>query len=190
MLVGLLAGLGMSVALGADTERRMARNATSAVSALFAAQAGVDRAIADLSALAQWDAAVSGAACSAFADGTPRPTLPSGDMLDLTAITAELQSEANASGTFGPNTPVWRLFAWGTFASLTSSSAFEAPEYVAVWLADDPTESDGNPNVDSNGIVSIHSEAWGPGGARRVVEATVSRAVPAGVRVISLREIR
>jgi Tfp pilus assembly protein PilX len=190
MLSALLAGLGMSVALGADTERRMAANATFAAKALFAAHAGVDRVVADLSARPQWDMALSGVDRSAFADATQRPTRSSGEILDLTNATVELQTETNAAGTFGANTPVWRLFAWGQFRALSAASAFDAPEYVAVWVADDPSDVDGSASADSNGIVTIHSEAWGPGGARRVVEATIARLLPAAVRVISLREIR
>ena len=43
-------------------------------------------------------------------------------------------------------------------------------------MADDPAETDGDPSKDSNGIAFLHAEAFGEGGSRKVVEATVFKA--------------
>jgi hypothetical protein len=115
--------------------------------------------------------------------------MPSGEVLDLDAETIDLQSESSAQGTFGANTPQWRLFAWGPFSRM-APLAIESSQYVAVWIADDPSESDGNPSVDTNGLVTVHGEARGPGGARRVVEATVCRVTAGVVKMVSWREVR
>ena len=65
-----------------------------------------------------------------------------------------------------------------------------------VWVADDPAENDGDPARDGMdaanpgaGILQVRSEAFGPGGARRAVEATLGRA-GTGLRIISWRLVR
>jgi hypothetical protein len=78
--------------------------------------------------------------------------------------------------------------------------------YVLVWIADDAGDTDGNPLVDGSaddnpgrGIVQLTAHAYGAGGSRRVLEATVARRVQddgqepnPGVapRVIVWREVR
>ena len=42
-------------------------------------------------------------------------------------------------------------------------------------VADDPSEIDGNPQLDTNGVLTLHAEAWGAGGSHKVVEVTVAR---------------
>jgi len=44
-----------------------------------------------------------------------------------------------------------------------------------VWIADDPAETDGNPAADVNGTLTLHAEAIGPSGTRKVIEVTVAR---------------
>ena len=51
----------------------------------------------------------------------------------------------------------------------------DSPMYVAVWVADDPAETDGNPATDGNGTLTLHAEAVGPSGTRKVIEVTVAR---------------
>ncbi len=115
MVTALLAALGVSLLLVTDTERRVSANAGFSNEALAAADAGVDRVVVDLAAAPSWDAVLGGGSWSGFADQTRRPTLPSGGVLDLDAATMDLQTESSAEGTFGANTPQWRLFAWGPF---------------------------------------------------------------------------
>jgi hypothetical protein len=52
--------------------------------------------------------------------------------------------------------------------------------YVAVWVADDPADGtggvmDGDPLSDVNGTLTLHAEAFGPAGTRKVIEVTVAR---------------
>ena len=47
--------------------------------------------------------------------------------------------------------------------------------FVLVLVGDDPSEIDGNPQADVNGVLTLHAEAWGVGGSHRVIETTVAR---------------
>ena len=48
--------------------------------------------------------------------------------------------------------------------------------YVAVWVADDPAETRRrSATADTNGTLTLHAEAIGPGGTRKVIEVTVAR---------------
>jgi hypothetical protein len=48
------------------------------------------------------------------------------------------------------------------------------------------------PQVDSNGVLLVRSQAIGQGGLRRIVQIAVKQdpTVPAGVRILSWREVR
>ncbi len=187
VIAALLAALGIALLTMSDVERRMASNARSSHEALAAADAGLERAIVDLRRTADWNAFLDGTQQSGFADGARRVTLPFGETLDLDAVTAELQAEAGTG--FGSNTPRWQLFAWGRLSALAAPGTIESLQYVSVWIADDPADGDDDPAADADGIVRLHAESRGPGGARRSVEATVARAVAGVVRVISWREV-
>ena len=85
-------------------------------------------------------------------------------------------------------------FARAWLSALTPT--IDSPLYVAVWIADDPAETDGDPARDGTdasnpgaGILQLRSQAFGPGGAHRALEVTIARA-GVGLRVISWRLIR
>ena len=105
---------------------------------------------------------------------------------------------------WGGNNPRWRLFAYGPMQQFTQL-ARPAACYLAVWIADDGREQDGDPLEDEadalqpgHGIVRLHAEAFGAGGSRRAVEAELSRVCPGGddggclpgIRVQSWQEMR
>jgi Tfp pilus assembly protein PilX len=186
----LLSGFGVSLVLLGDTERRTATNYGFNYEALYGADAAVERAVQDLALVAQWDAILNGTQRSAFAGSTRQPTLPSKDTLDLDALTTELQAGLNAASSLGANTPAWRLFAWGPLSSLAPAGQIDTAQYLAAWIADDPSETDGNPAADVNGVVTVHAESFGLGGSRRAIEATVARVSTAVVRIVSWREVR
>ena len=189
---GLLAALGVSALVTADVERQVAANAGFSSQALAAAEGAVERALVDLRNANDWTPLLNGTARSDFAGPSRQPMLPAGGVLDLDAVTAELQSERRP-GWSGANAPRWRLVAWGPLSRVAPAGMIDSLQYLAVWLADDPSENDDDPQSDSNGVVIVRGESRGPGGSRRVVEATVSRAGPAGsgsVRVTAWREVR
>ena len=190
LTTGLLAALGVSLLFATDVERQVAANASYGTDALAAAEAAVERGLVDLRTVNDWTPLLNGRATSAFAERSQQVSLPAGGTLDLTLVTADVQAESSAHGTFGANTPVWRLVAWGPLWRLAHAGTIDSLQYLAVWVADDPSETDGNPQADSNGILEIRGEARGPGGSRRVVEATVTRVRPGVVRMLAWREVK
>jgi hypothetical protein len=187
---GLLAALGLSLVLLGDMERRVAANYASSLEGFYGVDAAVDRAMQDLGLLPQWDAVLSGIVQSSFTDASRRPALAPNEVIDLDALTIDVQSASRAAGSLGANTPVWRLFAWGPISRMGPVGWVDSAPYIAVWIADDPSETDGNPAADANGIISVHAESFGLGGARRMVEATVARVSSGALRLMSWREIR
>jgi hypothetical protein len=187
IISGLLAALGISLVMVADTERRSSANTATSAQSLAAADAIVSRALADLRRAADWTPLVDGTQRSAFADQSRRIMLAPGDTLDLDTRTAELQPP---SGAFGADTPRWQLLAWGPLSQLDGTGTSGNAQYLSVWIADDPNDADGDPLTDSNGRVTLHGEARGPGGAMRAVEASVARTDAAVMRVLSWREVR
>ena len=220
MLVSsLLLVLGGMLVLSSVTEIEIAANVRDATEALYAADAGLERAVADLAAMADWDAVLAGTVRSSFVDGAPgvRP-IAGGRSIDLSALTNELRCGApaacddaamdaiTADRPWGRNNPRWQPFAHAPAADL-ALDGMGTTAYLAVWVGDDPAENDGDPlrdggpparmdgsNLENHGAstVMVVAIAFGPGGARRTLEATISRtAVPAaGVRVVAWRERR
>jgi hypothetical protein len=220
MLVSsLLLVLGGVLMLSATTETHVAANVRNGTEALHAADAGLERAIADLAGLADWDAVLAGAA-SSFVDGAPGARrLPDGAAIDLREATNELRCGTRVACTdaamdgvtaerpWGRNNPRWQPFAYGPVARLLPAGAAYATAYVVVWIGDDPGENDGNPLTDGRApervdasnpenlgrdVLRLVAVAFGPGSTRRTVEATVVRTrlpVP-GVRTVAWREMR
>lgn len=200
-IVLMLAAVGAAAALTARSETLIAANFRQGQEALYAAEGGLARAVQDLSPLADWTAVLAGAP-STFIDGaaTGSKRLPGGETVVLCcgsgSLTGDLQQRGNGGGNWGANTPQWRLFAWGPASSwLTGVSS--SPFYVVTWVADDVSDGDGNPWVDSNGAVVIHALALGPARARRSIQATVQHARRAdgtllgtGVTIASSRQSR
>ena len=132
LITALLAGLGVTLLLVSDAERRFSANSRSDQALRYAADAGLGRAIADLEAMADWSAILAGGQMSTFAGPTHRPVLPSGQVIDLDVLTNDLQAGSYGGAGFGANTPVWRLFAWGPLMSLDASGTLPAGLYLAV----------------------------------------------------------
>jgi len=177
MSVLLLTALGAAVIMVTNTETSISANYKNSTEALYAADAAVERVVQDLLMVPRWNDILDGTAQSAFVDGTMAgvKNLPGGGTITLTAATQQLQTDSNAVAAWGPNNPQWRLFAWGPIGEMLPNSPIDSPMYVAVWIADDPAEADGNPSADTNGTLTLHAEAFGPFGTRKVIEVTVAR---------------
>jgi hypothetical protein len=172
----LLTALGVALIMVTNTETQITANFRNGQEALYAADAGVERVVQDLLLAPRWDDILTGTLTSGFVDGTMAPTLPGGGIqIDLTTATAQLQAETDAQNVWGANNPVWRLYAWSPVTSLLPTGTIDSSMYIAVWIADDPSEIDGDPLSDTNGVLTLHSEAFGSGGTRKVVEVTVAR---------------
>lgn len=176
MAAMLLTALGVALVMVTNTETQITANFRNGQEALYAADAGVERVVQDLLMVPRWDDILTGSVKSGFVDSTTTPTLPAGgSQINLGTATAQLQQETNAANLWGPNNPVWRLYAWGSVSSLLPTNSIDSWMYMAVWIADDPSEIDGNPLADTNGVLSLRSEAYGPGGTHKVIEVTVAR---------------
>jgi PilX N-terminal len=187
MAMMLLTALGAAVVMVSNTETHIAGNYRNSQEALYAADAGVERVVQDLLLIPRWNDILAGTAQSGFVDGamTSAKTLPGGGHLTLccgpNTATAQLQSETDTENLWGANNPQWKLFAWGPLQDMLPNNQIDSPMYLAVWVADDPADgpdintADGNPLVDTNGTLTLHAEAVGPSGTRKVVEVTVAR---------------
>jgi PilX N-terminal len=182
LVMTLMTALGVSLVAVSSLDARMAANHRMSGVVLYAAEAVVERAVQDLRGAEGWTDRLGGVAASSFRDVTHTPVLPTRARLDLDVLTAALQADSDADGPWGANRPVWRLFSWGPLSALIGGGAGGSPVYVAAWIADDACDMDNDPGADDNGVLMIHGEAYGPGQARRVVEATVARLVPGGPR--------
>ena len=171
----LLTALGSTLIMLTITETRITMNYRNAQASLYGADAGIERAIQDLATVSQWNPVLSGSVQSGFVEGSLNPVLPDGTRLSLATVTRSLQNDTDALGVWGANNPRWRLYAYGPLANLLPSGAINSMVYIAVWVGDDPSETDGAPSVDSNGVLTLHAEAYGPSKTRKVVEVTVER---------------
>ena len=194
MVTSLLTTLGVALAFLMTTETLISGNYRAGQETLYAADAGIGRVVADLRTRPDWDVVLAGVVVSGFNDGIMTPPAPDGTTVDLAQRTLRRQAESDArhgSSASNPNSPQWRLFAHADAWRLSSSTPIATPAYIVVWVADDDDERDGDPLADSNGVVLLRAEAFGPQGARRLVDATVSRdALTSQVRMLAWREVR
>jgi len=211
----LLSSLGLMLVLAATIETWVAANYRSGSEMFFAADAGIERALPDLAATGDWSAALDGSVGSTFLDGAPGPRiLPDGRPLDLLEVmnrancghaapcTDSEMDAVTSTRPWGPNNPRWRLFLHGPLDSLSAGPVLRSLCYVVVLVADDPSENDGNPLRDGGGagnpgagILLLRAEAFGAGGAHKVIEAVLEKAtgeslLPSPVRLVNWREIR
>lgn len=187
----LLSALGTSLAVVMTTELRATTNYAMSRESLYAADGALQIAAHELLTVADVNVLLSGGTLSAFVDGPPSGLRQLGDgtAVDLTQVTTAANGEPRP---WGANNPVWRLFAFGWLGP---------GAYVIAWAADDSDENDGDPLIDGGGaansgagILALRAEAFGVGGAHKVLEATVRREVDAAgaprIRVLSWQEIR
>ena len=204
----LLSALGMALALNTSIERQVSAAYGSSAGVFYAADAALEVAFQELSQVPDWNAVLTGAA-STFVDGLAGPrVLPDGSLLDLGQETdaancgrspcslADMQL-VTAARPWGANSPIWRLYAHAPLGNL-SPGVIDSNVYVAVWVADDPLETDGQPLVDGDtgsgpnpgaGVLQVLVKAYGAGGTRRTLEATLKRDA-SRTRVLSWRELR
>ena len=218
LVTTFLSALGLGVLLAVFMDRLATGNIAGSVAMLYAADSAIEVAARDLAQVPDWDDALTGAHRSSFTDGIAGGLrdLPGGSVLDLTAATSQLNCGRSANCTpeqmdansrerpWGRNNPRWQLFAYGPMSQFTEL-ARPAGCYLAVWIADDGREQDGDPLTDAadedqpgHGIVRVYAEAFGAAGARRSIQAELSRVCPAGeaggclpgIRVQSWQELR
>jgi Tfp pilus assembly protein PilX len=214
----LLTALGVGLVLTTSAETAIVGNYRSSQEALYAADAALERAMADVFTVADWNQLLSGAVPSTFIDGSPsgKRTLADGSTIDLGQLTNGVNCEkattcsatdmnaVTADRPWGSNNPRWQAYAYGRLADMLPAGTINSPFYVVVFVADDPSETDGDPLHDGaspatnpgSGVIALRAEAFGPRGAHRVLDLTVARTDPGlnalnagntGARVLSWR---
>jgi hypothetical protein len=211
----LLSALGLMLVLNTSLEIMIAGNFRSGQEALYAADAGAERVMADLMNAADWNNILRGAERSVFVDGSQpgARTLSDGSTIDLVKATNLLNcgrpaacsppemDALTADRPWGANNPRWILYAYGPLSAMVSTGTIDSTMYVAVWVSDDESENDNDPTTDGDsqsnpgsGITMLHVEAFGPGGTRKAVDVKVRRVdgsqPPRGIQLMSWREAR
>jgi len=187
----LLSALGAGLVMMGSTEATIASNYRTTAETRYAVEAAAERAIEDLVKIApwSWSGALSGAIPSTFADATTTPVLASNQRIDLVSVTADVQRQSDAAGSWGANSPRWRLFAFGPLSSIAGSGSVQSSAYLATWIADDPAETDGDPLADANGRIMVLAKAFGLFGSVRSVSVTLGRSAPGVVHVLAWQEV-
>ena len=183
----VLNAIGLGLLTLTDVERRIAMNHREAAELNEAATAVAESAIGELARAASFTPVLSGQYPSVFRGGSFTPLSPAGVALDLNAETTKLQTASNAEYMRGADNPQWRLFSFLSLASLTRTTT--PREYVASWVADDPSEADSDPAVDTNNVILVRARAFGRAGLRRDVEISLSR-VSGRPSLLSWREVQ
>jgi len=194
-----ITALGVGLMLTTSSETIIAGFFVTSEASRYAAEAALERVLADLSVAPDWNGLVDGSIRSTFVDGAPGGvrTLSDGSTIDLgqllnmancqkaTGCSIAEMNRATADRPWGGNNPRWQLVAHAPLDAL-SNATMSSPFYAVVLVGDDPSETDNDPTRDGSdqdnpgsGIVAIRAEAFGPRGAFRAIEVTVAR--PAGV---------
>jgi hypothetical protein len=194
----LMSALGTALVLTTSTETSIAGNFRNSSEALYAADAGLERAMEDVLTVPDWNKLLDGSTQSAFVDGTPSGsrTLQDGSTIDLaqamnmancqkvtTCSETDMNDSTNRERPWGVNNPRWKLYAYANLKDmLPVSDTINSPYYVIVMVADDPSENDGDPSKDGasatnpgSGVIAMRAEAFGPRGAHKVLEMTLAR---------------
>ena len=201
MVMMTLSALALSLALIVSTERRITAHYRDGMEVLYGAGAAIERVLPDLAAEPDPNRVLTGLSVSSFNDGPPGARrLPDGTFADLHTLTSALNcglpvcndddlNQSRDDRPWGPNNPRWQLYGYGPLFA-------DSRVYTVVWLADDPSETDGDPFMDGaggenpgRGRLSLIAHGYGPAGSRRVIEATVAKEEDE-VRVLSWREVR
>jgi hypothetical protein len=180
-------GLGLSIVLLGSAETTLAAHDRDARALAYASRAAGAMAVSELRSLASLaDAGAAGATPEVSAtpgtlfEATLTPAAPwGGATLDLRALTAAVQAEADAGMPSGAPRPVWRLFIHGSLARAAPDAQGGLPCYLAVWVADDA------------GVLLIRAAAYGSAESRALTEMSLAREPGPGgaeaVRVLAVR---
>jgi hypothetical protein len=196
MAMLLMSALGMALILTTTTETNIAGNFRNSSEALYAADAGVERAMEDILTVPDWNKLLDGSTQSAFVDGAPTGTrtLIDGSTIDLgqainmancqktTDCSVADMNLLTAERPWGTHNPRWKLYSYSNLRDmLPATDTINSPYYVLVMVGDDPSD-DEDPTKDGatagnvgSGVIAMRAEAFGPRGAHKVIELTLAR---------------
>lgn len=184
MALVLMTAIGTALVLSSSTETVIAAQFRNAIAARYAADAMLERGIAELGGVEDWNLLTTGVLRSGWVDGPasgPRP-LPDGSALDLTEVLNMANCQKSTpclAGDFaditpdrpwGDNNPQWWLYGYGRLRDMLAAGTIDSPYYVVLLIGNGPTP----------GLLAIRAEAFGPRGAHAVVEATAGRRAVSG----------
>lgn len=217
IFTSFFATLGLGLAFAVSVDRMTDRNHAAQARGLYAAEAALELAAAEIGGMGDFDAVLNGLSASAWTDGAAGVrTLPGSGAIDLGALTNQLScgrtaacsdaqiAVATAERPWEANNARWRLFLHLPLADVVGETGASA--YIVVWIGDDAAEIDGDPlrdggeNSTGRGVLRARAEAFGRLGARRAVEANFVRVCQGdeggeevclpGIRVQSWQEVR
>jgi len=171
----LLTALSGALIVLTTTESAISRNHRLGVQLVYAADAGLEWASQALRQTANWNDVLAGGHQIRLRLSTSRPLLAGGFQVDLDLRTTDLQRAADRGRQSDPDAPRWQLFAHGWLYTLLDEDPVDPILYVAVWVADDGADGDGDPALDRNASLHLRAEAFGPSRAKQAVEATLRR---------------
>lgn len=192
----LMLALGTALMLSTTTESKIVTNYRNNSESLYAADAGIERALDDLLTVPDWNNLLNGSTKSALVDGVPSGarTLADASTFNLDEVlnmaNCQKTSACNAADLqavtlerpWGLNNPTWQLFAYGKLNDVLPQGGINSPYYVVVMIGDDPSENDNDPLHDGvsqanpgSGVLAMRAEAFGPRGSHKVVELTIAR---------------
>jgi hypothetical protein len=160
MSMVLLLTLGGALVALTATETMIAARFRDGLEAFYAADAGIEWAMAELRA-ADWNEVRAGSSKSSLSDRS----------FDLAAAERDLQAVADAHE--------WQPYAYGRLSEMVPGAAADLPLWVVVWVAADAGGDDN--------LIVVRSHAYGPSGVRRMVEATLRHTID-GPRVAGWRQ--
>lgn len=190
----LMSALALGLATASSVELTVAAAYRDSQATLYAADAALEFVLDDLAREEDWDAVLAGSSRAALVDGPPAgPRNADGRTIDLGRI---LDAARRESRPWGANNPVWQLYAYAPASAIVPANGTPWPAYVVVMVADDPSETDGDPLVDGGGEenpgagrLNVRAAAFGTSGAIRAVQATIERVGAGAIRVLTWRDL-
>lgn len=179
MLLFSAVALGLSIVI--RVEIAVADRFVQSAESLYAAEAGLGAALAELRVLTDWSPVLGGMHRSPLSEGafSGSKAVPRGGevMICCTPQSAagRLAADTAASPLPARRAVQWQPFLWATLQALAPADP-PSRFFLVVWVADDETDGDADTRIDANGVVIVRAEALAPGGLRRMVEAYVARA--------------
>jgi hypothetical protein len=206
LLVMLLSAIGLGLVLTASLEPAIAANFENGLAATNAAETALTMIAHDLVDLDDWTQALTGSwtpPSLAFPAGDDLQ-LPDGTHVSLAGLTHVANcghiepctlSEPQAvtlDRPWGPNNPLWRVAGLAREDQLATIT-LGPPVQTVVWVGDDPSETDGDPQIDGGpspaepgapswgrAALLLRAESFGSRGSHRLLELHVSRLDSAG----------